>query len=182
MTRDQGADAFERAVRDNETALLGYFQRRLLNADDAAEAFGELLLTAWKLHRKMPVDETQARMWFYGVARNVLHTSRRTLTRRSNAVQRLAHEMRSRPVATATDTPLIVREALAKLADEDAELICLVYWDGLASHEAAAVLGLNPSTARSRLSRAKAQLRVALEPTGDAHPPSARYTVAAPTP
>lgn len=38
----------------------------------------------------------------------------------------------------------------------------LVYWDGLKSHEAATVLGLNPSTARSRLSVVKRHLRTAL--------------------
>ena len=56
-----------------------------------------------------------------------------------------------------------VRDALNRLPEEDAELIRLTYWDGLRSHEVAEVLGINPSTVRSRLSRAKEQLRAALE-------------------
>lgn len=48
-----------------------------------------------------------------------------------------------------------VRAAIDTLAPDDAELLRLVYWDGLRSHEAAAVFGINPSTARSRLSVAK---------------------------
>ncbi|MBW9121918.1 sigma-70 family RNA polymerase sigma factor [Microbacterium trichothecenolyticum] len=56
-----------------------------------------------------------------------------------------------------------MRDALDRLPEGDAELIRLIYWDGLRSHEVAKVLGINPSTVRSRLSRAKEQLRGSLE-------------------
>lgn len=56
-----------------------------------------------------------------------------------------------------------MREAIAALDPDDAELVRLVYWDGFRSNEAAAILGINPSTARSRLSRARQTLRAVLE-------------------
>lgn len=162
MTSRPGADArLEDHLRENENDLLRYFQRRLFNGADAAEAFGELMLTAWKSRGRIPDDPTRARMWLFATARNVLRDARRSLARRSAAVQRLADEMRTiEPVWD--DAAADLRDAIARLPDDDAELLRLVYWDGFPSHEAAAVLGINPSTARSRLSRAREQLRISL--------------------
>lgn len=162
-SRTSSSVTVEGHLRSNENDLLLYFQRRLTNGADAAEAFGELMLTAWKSRRKIPTDPTQARMWLFGAARNVLRDARRSLARRSAAVERLAEEMRPfEPVWD--DGSADLRDAIGRLPEEDAELVRLVYWDGFASHEAAAVLGINPSTARSRLSRARDQLRGALAP------------------
>lgn len=159
-----GTDAvFEANVQANESDLLKYFQRRLLNTADAADAFGELLLTAWKLRRRVPADPTRARMWLFATARNVLRDSRRTLARRSAAVDRLKGEVQALAAPSWDDSAIEVRDALDRLPEDDAELIRLTYWDGLRSHEVAEVLGINPSTVRSRLSRAKEQLRAALE-------------------
>lgn len=155
--------AFDDLIRQNEEDLSRYFQRRLLNAADAAEAFGELLLTAWRLRRKIPTDPARGRMWLFATARNVTLNSRRALARRSAAVQRLADEMQTLTTTSPADnTSMELRDAIAALPADDAELVRLVYWDGLRSHEAGQVLGLNPSTARSRLARAKQQLRSAL--------------------
>lgn len=165
--------AFDELIRRNEDDLSRYFQRRLVNSADAAEAFGELLLTAWKLRRRIPVDPAEARMWMFATARNVMLNSRRTVARRSAAVQRLADEMRAIvPIFAADDVSTELREAIAALPADDAELVRLVYWDGLRSHEAATVLNINPSTARSRLAKVKQQLRATLgESDADSRPP-----------
>lgn len=103
MSDAETTDAFDRAVTANRVALLNYFQRRLTNPADAAEAFGELLLTAWRSRRRLPLEDDAARMWLYGVARNVLRNTHRTLSRRSAAgaaVQRSARDgcgTRARP-------------------------------------------------------------------------------------
>ncbi|RUQ99088.1 RNA polymerase sigma factor [Labedella endophytica] len=171
MGTPTGRTAFDDRIRENEQDVLRYFQRRLLNDADAAEAFGELLLTAWKLRRTMPADPVAARMWLFATSRNVLLNTRRSLARRSVATRRFVDEMRTHPQSVeADDLAIEIRDAIAALPAEDAELVRLVYWDGFRSHEAAAVLGINPSTARSRLSRAKQTLRAVLadelEPTG----------------
>ncbi|GAB3631672.1 hypothetical protein GCM10027421_10250 [Microbacterium shaanxiense] len=156
---------FEELIRANEADLLRYHQRRLTNTADAAEAFGELLFTAWKLRRKIPVDSTEARMWLFTTARNVMLNSRRTRARRSAAVERLASEMTASPPAgVSTSAAVEIRAAIDALPMIDAELVRLTYWDGFASHEAAAILGLNASTARSRLAKAREILRDALDP------------------
>lgn len=169
MGGGESAARFDALIRQNGEDLSRYFQRRMLNSADAAEAYGELLLTAWKIRRKMPADELDARMWLFATARNVLLNARRSLARRSAAVQRFVDDARStHSVADSDGLSAEVREAIEALSADDAELVRLVYWDGLRSHEAAAVLRINPSTARSRLSSAKCQIRARLEATSKA--------------
>ncbi len=58
---------------------------------------------------------------------------------------------------------------MAALADEDREVLLLVAWEQLTPAEAAVVLDIPQGTARSRLHRARAQLRGHLA-TSDASP------------
>lgn len=163
MSSAKAGDSFVQAVADNRVALLNYFQRRLSNPADAAEAFGELLLTAWRSRRRMPIGEEAARMWLYGVARNVLRNTNRTLARRSAAVQLFKEQLAVSVVPTSDPIHGELQDAITALPSEDGELVRLVYWDGLTSHEAAQLLGINPSTARSRLSRAREAIRATIE-------------------
>ena len=56
-----------------------------------------------------------------------------------------------------------VRAALAKLPEAQRQLLMLVYMEGLASHEAAQVLGISPAAVRQRLVRARRAFRRHLE-------------------
>ncbi|HJV09636.1 MAG TPA: sigma factor-like helix-turn-helix DNA-binding protein, partial [Acidimicrobiales bacterium] len=60
----------------------------------------------------------------------------------------------------------VVHEALACLGDDDRELLTLSGWEGLTPLELAAVFGIPPATARTRLRRARQRLRVELEHLG----------------
>lgn len=62
-----------------------------------------------------------------------------------------------------------VRDALDSLPEDHREIILLVPVEGLSYEEAAAILELPVGTVRSRLSRARAGLREALEERGVAH-------------
>jgi RNA polymerase sigma-70 factor (ECF subfamily) len=154
---------FDEVIRANEQDLLAYFQRRTVNGADAGDAFGEMLFVAWKRRSKLPSDPVAARMWLFVVARNVLQNQRRSSVRTSEAIQRLADTMRTLvPESSTDDDVLMLRDAIGQLATDDAELVKLIYWDGFRSTEAAEILGLNPSTARSRLARALNELRSAI--------------------
>ena len=159
---------FDDAIRANEDDLLRYFERRMSNPADAAEAFGELLLIAWRNRRRMPEEDVRARMWLFATARNVLLNARRSLSRRSAAVQRFIEEAHTRGDAFDDDETTTIRDAIGQLPQDDAELIRLVYWDGFSTDEAARILQLNPSTTRSRLARIKQHLRTLIEDTDDA--------------
>ena len=51
-----------------------------------------------------------------------------------------------------------LRSVIASLPLQDAELIRLRYWEGLASHEVAIVLGISASAVRCRLAKARQAL------------------------
>lgn len=168
MTSAKKSDRrLEDALIANEADLSRYFRRRMASVADADDTYGEFLLTAWKSRRKTPESLEDARLWLFGVARNVLMNATRATIRRKSAGDQLTSSLRDEPLPIELDVTLDVRAAVASLDPDAAELVRLIYWDGLRSHEAAKVLGINPSTARSRLSEAKRRLRVVLDDGDD---------------
>ncbi|GMA23757.1 DNA-directed RNA polymerase sigma-70 factor [Luteimicrobium album] len=137
--------------------LLRYFSRR--GGPDAADLVSETVAIAWRQHRRLPPDSTEARMWLFGIARNVLRNAQRTEVRRLEVADRLRSavelELRSLPPDTRDD----VRIALEHLDPELSELVTLIHWDGFTLVEAAQLQGIPASTARGRYQRAKSVLR-----------------------
>lgn len=154
------ADRFDEQVRLHQADVLRYLRRRLADAGDAADAYSDALSTAWRLRRRMPAVDAEVRAWLSAIARNAMLNTRRTSARRTTHVQLLADRLESLPAPT--DDGAEVRAVIASLPANDAELIRLTYWEGLASHEAAIVLGISASAVRSRLTRVRRDLRRAL--------------------
>ncbi|RQP10751.1 MAG: RNA polymerase sigma factor [Microbacteriaceae bacterium] len=157
--RRQRDERLHALVADASGAMLGYFTRRVDSPEDAADLLGETLLVAWRRRRELPTDDEGARMWLFGVARGRLANHRRGAVRRSALAARLRLELgaavtRHPDPADAAE----VRAAVAALTDDQRELVMLVHWDGFGIAEAAALLGVNASTARGRYAAARAQL------------------------
>jgi RNA polymerase sigma-70 factor (ECF subfamily) len=149
----------------SKRALFAYFARRVVSTDDAADLTGEVLLTMWRKVDALPSDPVEARMWAFGIARNVLANHRRALSRRRKLSERLKGEaLISGDVRPVRDD---VWEALQALSISDREIIQLVHWDGFSLAETAKLLGKKPTTVRSRYSRARAKLRADLTPEID---------------
>lgn len=127
-------------------------------AEDAADLLGEALLVIWRRMASMPQDDREARMWMFGIARNLLMTHGRTTRRRSALQDKLRHQVRE-SVETSPGDTLDVRAALSRLSELDQEIIRLTYWDGFTQTEAAQVLGMPDGTLRSRHHRARESLR-----------------------
>ncbi len=151
----------EQALAEAAPALLGYFLRRVSIAEDAADLVSETMIAAWKASRRLPKDPEQARMWLFGVARNVLRHHVRSSIRRDALVARLTRAVEVAQPAT-RDEDLDVREAVAELPEKLGELIRLVHWDGFSLEDAAAHLGIPASTARGRHAKAKQLLQMSL--------------------
>lgn len=83
-------------LRTNADDLLRYFRRRLA-PEDAADAVAEVMTTAWRRERDLPSDPTCARMWLFGIARNVLMHAQRGEVRRSRLADRRTLASRSAP-------------------------------------------------------------------------------------
>lgn len=163
------ADAREQRVTEelaaNAPDLLAYFERRVAR-DDAADLLAEVMLTVWRRADQLPVDPVRARMWLFVTARNVLANAERSERRRWRLANRLRLMMlgsSAMPDAASDGSEgAEVRDAIARLSPELAELIRLVHWDGLTLVEAAEVMEIPASTARGRYQRAKQELRDAL--------------------
>lgn len=151
------------ALRANSDALLAYFERRVSPRVDAADLLGETMLHAWRRHRDMPTDDgTGQRMWLFTIAGRVLANHRRSSRRRLALTERLrAHLTGAGAVPDASEANA-VRDAVLRLPPAHREIVTLVHWDGFSIAEAAEVLGINQSTARSRYAAARTTLKNAL--------------------
>jgi RNA polymerase sigma factor (sigma-70 family) len=162
---DDAQTRFRRLFDDVERDLLSYAVRRVQRPEDAADVVAETFLVAWRRLDDVPPG-AEARLWLYGVARRQLANQRRGQLRRSQLVDRLRAELPG-ALAAAGGAPederaADVRGALARLGDEDRELLMLSSWEGLSPGEIATVLQLPAVTLRSRLHRARKRLRAEL--------------------
>lgn len=148
-------------VSFNAVDILAYFERRA-GTNDAADLVAETMLTAWRKAADVPRDTTEARMWLFGVARNVLANAGRAERRRWRLADRLRLMLHPESTAPPSDAGADVRDAVARLDPDLAELIMLVHWDRLTVTEAAQVVGIPASTARGRYQKAKEALRAQL--------------------
>ena len=161
MTTDAHEQRLTEELAANAPDLLAYFERRVAGAD-AADLLAEVMLTAWRRCAQLPDDPERARMWLFVTARHVLANAERSERRRWRLANRLRMMMGAPATASDPGEGSEVRDAIARLAPERAELIRLVHWDGLSLAEAAEVMEIPASTARGRYQRAKQELRVAL--------------------
>ncbi|MEO5653201.1 MAG: RNA polymerase sigma factor [Marmoricola sp.] len=169
MTTQLGADeraAVRQALRDVSADLLAYFERRVWPREDAADLLSETMLQAWRRVDAFPThDVARQRMWLFTIAAHVQANHRRSRRRRTALTERLrSHLGPDEGVADNSETTA-VRDAVLRLADAQRALVMLIHWDGFTIVEAAELLGLNPSTARSRYAAARVVLREALSET-----------------
>ena len=157
-------------VDDNADDLLRYLRRRVNQAEDAADLLGRVLLVLWEKGDRVPTAETEARMWCFGIARNVLREHYRRAAKHLALADDLREHLRA---STALDNAAditadanmraeTVRRAVASLDSRSREIIMLVHWDGFTIAEAARHLSMNGSTARSRYGRALHRLETKL--------------------
>ncbi len=150
---------FDEVVQANGADLHGYLARRV-GPDDAADALGEVFATAWRRRSKLPDDALEARMWLFGVAANVVRNAQRGERRRRSLLDRMRHQVVvGGSDAHADDLTGAVQDAIARLPPDQAELVRLRHWDGFTLQDAATILGIPASTARSRYASARQELR-----------------------
>lgn len=150
------------ALSTSSADLLAYLQRRV-GLDDGADLLGETMVVAWRRVDDLPDDDERARMWLFGIARGTVLNHARGERRR----WALADRVRSASTTDAApaDEGLEVRDAISRLDPDDAELVRLVHWERMSLVQAAELLGIPDSTARTRYARVKEQLRAALGTT-----------------
>ena len=155
---------FERHARE----LHRFLSRRLgTGADDL---LGELFVIAFERRTTYRAEMADARPWLYGIASNLVNTHHRAEAARYRALSRVPLTLVSedgdpQAVDGADATALRPRlaGALASLKKADRDVLLLLAWAQLDHAEVASALGIPLGTVRSRLHRARTQLRPLLD-------------------
>ncbi|WDH79050.1 sigma-70 family RNA polymerase sigma factor [Microbacterium esteraromaticum] len=164
-------------VAENADDLLRYLLRRVDAPEDAADLLGRVLLALWEGGARVPTVDPDARMWCFGIARNILREHYRHSQKRLALADDLRDHLRDLAIPdNAADTAAeaqmrahAVRTAVLALDERYRELVMLVHWDGFSLAEAARLLALNESTARTRYARALRRLEESLNEYAAAH-------------
>ncbi|HLU10526.1 MAG TPA: RNA polymerase sigma factor [Oceanobacillus sp.] len=142
--------------------LLNYLIEQTGDRHTAEEALQSTMLAAWHSASEFRGD-SKVSTWLFGIARN-----QASKARRSHPVHLSLYE---KPLATSDDIPdptLVdaVQVALLQLSTHEREALELVYYRGLTISEAAAHLKISTNTLKSRLHRARNNLRKLLAKEG----------------
>lgn len=145
-----------------------YLGRRV--GDLADDLLSETFLIAFRRRAAYRAEHIEVRPWLMGIATNVVHGHVRSEQRRYRALARAAaeptwsadapDESHDRVAAQAMRAPLAA--ALAGLKARDRDVLLLFGYGQLSYEEIATALDIPLGTVRSRLNRARRQMRAAL--------------------
>jgi len=157
------AELFDRHARP----VLAFARSRLASgaeADDVAQAAFVLL---WEKRRTLELAGESALPWLLGTVRLLALAAVRASARRGGSLEVTADARDHRPgpeqVAEVAERDALVASAVARLDDTDRRIFRLCVEEERSYAEAAAALGLTPSTLRGRLARLRRRLRAELD-------------------
>ena len=181
--RPDDAALIERSLRDAE-AFAGLYDRhaaplhryvaRRLGDGAADDIVAETFLDAFRRRHKYDPARRDARPWLYGIAANLIGKHSRAEVRMLRAYSRTGADPVQAGHATSDETARAdsrlsaraahrdLAAALGALRAGDREVLLLVAWADLSYPEVAAALRIPVGTVRSRLHRARTQVRDAL--------------------
>lgn len=119
---------------------------------------------------RVPTTVEDARMWCFGIARNTIREHYRRATKQLATADGLREHIRHTAQDNAADTVTeaqmrveTVIRALGLLDERSRELVKIIHWDGFSTADAARILTMNQSSARTRYARAITRLKDKLQ-------------------
>lgn len=165
------ADAFEQLVVAYRDQVFRLALRMCGNEADADEVAQEAFLSAWKALPNFRGD-SRFSTWLYQLTSHAaIDLMRRK--KRQIAAEDITEVSAPDPApgpqqqAEQSETRQAVRDAMAQLSPEYRQIVVLRFLQELSYEEIGAVLKLPPGTVKSRLNRAKAQLKDILSKSGN---------------
>jgi RNA polymerase sigma-70 factor (ECF subfamily) len=156
-------------VYDRYAAMLYRFAFRRLGPDAAEDVVAETFLAAFRRRASYDVGRPDARPWLFGILVKEISRHHRTETARLRTAAVSVDPgtedvLADRVAATASAAAArgALATALAALKAPDRDVLLLVAWGDLSYDEVATALAIPIGTVRSRLNRARQQLRAAL--------------------
>ena len=169
--RKGDTDAFEQLVITYREPVFRLALRMCGNAADAEEAAQDAFLSAWK---GLPNFRGDSRFstWLYQLtthaAIDLLRRQKRQISAEDiDGVSPQDDAPGPQQQAEQSETRKAVREAVLALPEEQRQIVVLRFMEELSYEEIGAALKLPPGTVKSRLNRAKAQLRTILGRSGN---------------
>lgn len=149
-----------------------YLAIALIGATDAEDAVQEALVRAWQAASTLREGDT-VRAWLLTITANVCHDWLRgrhgtrvrltvSLPDSSEEVPVLAASTDSDPGSNDSAERFDLRQVVDLLEEDLREIVILRYYVEMNATEVGTVLGLPPSTVRTRLQRALTQLRISI--------------------
>ena len=182
--------AFNTLVHTYQRQLFNVCYRTLGNADDAADATQDALLNAFRGIKAFTGPAAGLRAWLLRIAVNTCYDHLRRRQRRPAESLDALDETRGDSLSVAdrlpdpspspeqlslgTETARHIQEAIDRLPHEQRLTVVLCDVQGLSYDEAAQAMSIELGTVKSRLSRARAQLRELLIQKGELPARSAR--------
>ena len=145
--------------------LWRYVQRRSISTEEARDTLSEVFLVAWRRLEDVP-EGNEARLWLFGVARNLVKTSWRKRKRSGDLVVRIGSEMSTRGITDEeldNSGVLKIVKALQFLSENDQEILRLLAWENLSHKEISVVLGCSENAVAIRIRRARVRLMKVLQ-------------------
>ena len=143
-------------------AILGFLTSRLSNRQLAEEVLQDVMLAAWKNAKSFRGD-SKVKTWLLVIARNRAINSQR---KRSLELVQLNETYGYQSEDTGPMERMVkqanrdvVRSAIDQLPEGQKEVLILVFYHQLSGPEVAEVLDISEGTVKSRLHRAKDQLK-----------------------
>lgn len=164
-------DAFGEIFDRHFDAISAYLRRRL-PMSRADEAASEVFLIAFRRRQDFELARESARPWLFGIATNLIRSSRRDELRRLRAYAKSPvesepdHSEETIERADASQARPALAEALVQLRREERDVLLLLSWGELTYPEIADALDLPIGTVRSRLARGREQIQELIADSG----------------
>jgi len=155
-------DAFAELVARHHAALVRCC-RRMVGPDAALDAAQDAVVTALLSLDRLRRPESFG-AWLVGIGLNACRAQLRGTVPLSAADVRGTVPLSPHEAAEAAELAERVRAAIAELPRGQREAVTLYYLAGLSQADAAAHLGIPPGAVKTRLHKARASLRVRLQP------------------
>jgi len=156
-------DEFEQLLQQHRAAVECYIKCKLPTPSDAEDVLQEVYLTAYN-SRSTLRDASAFKPWLVGIAR---HKCADWFRRRARQLEIPLEALEETALTDSRMGPqeiLCVRDALDSLADQDQQILYLLYWKQMTQQEIAQRLKIPLGTVKSRIHKARERFKTAYEP------------------
>jgi RNA polymerase sigma-70 factor (ECF subfamily) len=176
--------AFNTLIQAHQRQVFNVCYRMLGNAEDAADATQDALLNAFRAVKSFNGPAAGLRSWLLRIAANTCYDQLRRRQRKPSDSLDALHTTDADPEPSlaerlqdprpgpeqqslSAETARHIQQAIDLLPAEQRLTVVLCDVQGLSYDEAAQIMSIELGTVKSRLSRARAQLRVLLSEKGE---------------